>query len=357
MTPRARRSLRTSIGIAIGALFLGYALQGVPFDELRTALVRIDGTSLAAVAGLTLLQQVFRTWRQAVLLEPIAPGIPLRQHLLIFQLGFLGIAVLPARLGEVVRPLMLRRRHGLPLSGGVGFVVAERMLDVIVLLAALVFSLDRVDAGTPAGDFVLGLRPLMVAGFVAAVVGLVVAVWWGERLTSRWLLPERGRVWAALANFVGTLSVLRSVPRLTGGLALSVAHFACMAFSVSFIADALGFGAEMAGKAEVGVVESLGVLCLTMIGLALPAPPGQIGVFEGSVVAALSLFGVTAEQGALALAFALVVHWWPLAVHATATAVLAGWQREETRGLFGEIRSASDLDEGEAGTSPEAAPN
>lgn len=356
MSPRAKgsvrmASLRTPIGIAIGALFLGYALQGVPFDELRLALVRIDGTSLAAVAGLTLLQQVLRTWRQAALLEPIAPGIPLRQHLLIFQLGFLGIAILPARLGEVVRPLMLRRRHDLPLSGGVGFVVAERMLDVIVLLAALVFCLDRVDAGTPAGEFVLGLRPLMVAGFVAAVAGLVVAIWWGERLTSRWLRPERGRVWAALDNFVGTLSVLRSVPRLTGGLALSVAHFACMALSVSFVADALGFGAQ------IGVVESLGVLCLTMIGLALPAPPGQIGVFEGSVVAALSLFGVTAEQGALALAFALIVHWWPLAVHAAATALLAGWQREETRGLFSEVRSVSDLDPGEAGTSPTAAPN
>jgi hypothetical protein len=333
-----------AIGIAIGALFLGYALEGVPFDELGTALARIDAASLAAVAGLTLLQQVFRTWRQALLLEPIAPGIPARQHLLIFQLGFLGIAVLPARLGEVVRPLMLQRRHGLPLSGGLGFVVAERMLDVIVLLAALIFALDRVDAEAPAGEFVLGLRPLMLAGFVAAVVGLVVAIWWGERLTGRWIRPERGRVWAALANFVSTLSVLRSLPRLLGGLALSAAHFACMAFSVSYVADALGFGAE------IGVVESLGVLCLTMIGLALPAPPGQIGVFEGSVVAALTLFGVPPEQGALALAFALVVHWWPLAVHAAATALLAGWQRDDTRGLFVEIRSASEQSEDEAGS-------
>ena len=54
-----------------------------------------------------------------------------------------------------------------------------------------------------------------------------------------------------------------------------------MAYSVVFVADALGLGDKL------GPIECLGVLCLTMIGLALPAPPGQIGVFEGSLVAAL----------------------------------------------------------------------
>ncbi len=327
---------RAILGFSVGAAFLAFALRGVPFDELRGAVARLDAATLAAVAGLTLLQQLFRTWRQALLLEPIAPGISFRQQLLMFQLGFLGIAILPARLGEIVRPAMLRRRQGLPLSRGIGFVVAERMLDIIVVLAALAFTLERADAGTAAGEIVLELRPLMIPGLVGAASALVIAIWWGEPMTRRWLVPERGRIREALADFVGTLSVLRSVPRLVAGGALSAAHFACMAFSVSFVAEALGLGDA------IGPVESLGVLCLTMIGLALPAPPGQIGVFEGSVVAGLSVFGVSGDQRALALAFALVVHWWPLAVHAGATALLVGWHREETRGLFGELRTASE---------------
>jgi uncharacterized membrane protein YbhN (UPF0104 family) len=41
------------------------------------------------------------------------------------------------------------------------------------------------------------------------------------------------------------------------------------------------------------------------VGVALPSSPAYIGVLEGAIVAALSLFGVSASE---ALAFALMAH-------------------------------------------------
>jgi uncharacterized membrane protein YbhN (UPF0104 family) len=65
-------------------------------------------------------------------------------------------------------------------------------------------------------------------------------------------------------------------------------------------------------EAWIGFGEAAGVLCITMLGIALPAPPGFAGVFEAAVRAALAVFGVGGEaHSAAALAFALVFHWGP----------------------------------------------
>jgi uncharacterized membrane protein YbhN (UPF0104 family) len=66
--------------------------------------------------------------------------------------------------------------------------------------------------------------------------------------------------------------------------------------------------------------DALGVLALTMLATALPAPPGFVGVYEAGVLAGLAVFGVPPNVLAGAgLVFALVLHWWTFAVQ-TATA-------------------------------------
>ena len=56
-----------------------------------------------------------------------------------------------------------------------------------------------------------------------------------------------------------------------------------------------------------------------MVGMALPAAPGFAGTYEAAVRGALALYGVVGDAtvvpggptlDAIALAFALVMHWW-----------------------------------------------
>jgi uncharacterized membrane protein YbhN (UPF0104 family) len=51
-----------------------------------------------------------------------------------------------------------------------------------------------------------------------------------------------------------------------------------------------------------------------MLGTAIPALPGFAAVYEGAVVAAFVLLGIGTEPEVVALAFALIVHWWTYAV-------------------------------------------
>jgi len=291
------------------------------------------------VAGLTLSQQALRTARQAVLLQPIAPGLGARRHLTVFFVGFLAIATFPARLGEFVRPALLQRSRGTPVAEGLAFVAAERALDMLAVLFGLAWALGSADIGRRAGSVAHDARPLLLAAAPALAVAFLAAIFRGEVLLARLPRPAggvRARVHGALERFVGALSRLRSPRRLAVASALTVLHFACMVASAWWIAQALGLGGTL------GPLACLGVLGLTMVGLALPAPPGQVGVFEGSAVAATWVFGVTRDQAPGALAFALLLHGWPLAVHALATAPILARDPALWRELTRDARREAD---------------
>ena len=54
--------------------------------------------------------------------------------------GFLAITLFPLRLGEFIRPLLLRRREQIAFSTGIATIAVERVLDSLVATAILVFG-------------------------------------------------------------------------------------------------------------------------------------------------------------------------------------------------------------------------
>ena len=122
--------------------------------------------------------------------------------------------------------------------------------------------------------------------------------------------PRVHRVLRALlgfaGNFVDGVASLREPRRLAAIVVFTAVLFVVMVALTWALARAFHF------EEWIGFGEAMGVLCITMLGIALPAPPGFAGVFEAAVRAALAVFGVGGEAlAARALAFALVFHWGP----------------------------------------------
>src|SRR5690606_2878877 len=146
----------------------------------------------------------------------------------------------------------------------------------------------------------------------------------GERVHAR-LEARRAPAWRRralrallrfAASFVEALRILRTPRRLLAVASLTALLFLSMAAPITFLAQAFGLGDR------VGLGASLGVLGITMLGIALPAPPGFAGVFEAAMRGGLALFGVSGEAvAARALAIALVFHWWPFLLLGAS----AGW--------------------------------
>src|SRR5262245_690236 len=108
-----KRSSAIKIGLsfAVAALFLFLAFRHVPLANLGAALARFDRRWLLPALAISLLLQVFRAWRWQLELRPLE-RVPLTTLWVVTSVAYMAINLLPARLGEVVRPWLLSRRTG-----------------------------------------------------------------------------------------------------------------------------------------------------------------------------------------------------------------------------------------------------
>lgn len=321
--------LRTlAVGLVFGGLFLGLALWGVPLAALGDAFARMQWVYLIHLGVITAVQYLVRAARQQVMLHPLAPGLGFREHLSITLVGFFCVNVFPARLGEAVRPLLFADRAGVPLGAGFALVLVERVFDLVALLLGLLWALAWIDlpdravdlAGrsVAAADLARTAATVVLAPVLGGLLALALlgpaALRLAERiviaLEARLDVPLLHRVLRTLLGFgtafVEGLHGLRSPVRLAAVVALTVLLF--VSLGAMMVALARAFGLE----GRIGLAPGFAVLAITMLGIALPAPPGFAGVFEASARAGLALFGVRGEALAgTSLAFALVFHWWP----------------------------------------------
>ena len=327
---RARRwSILLGLLIGGGALLL--ALRTAPLAEVWAGVKGAD-PGWVALTGLTfLLQQGLRAWRQALLLRARHPGLSFRSSLSVLCISFFFINSLPARLGELARPLLLLQREGVPLGGGFALLVVERAIDLCamcVMLGALVWIAPIPEAGFEVSGLHVNLHQI-ARGAVGltlplVVLGLTVGLAWGGPLWARLsaALPEaapgwRGRLLGAAramgGDFTAATTALASPRRLAAVLLLTAATWGTTALMYPMLGHAFGLDAFL------GVKEGFGLLGVAMASLALPAAPGFAGTYEAFLVGGLRLFGVAgsapAPGGALSLdavavAYALTMHWW-----------------------------------------------
>jgi len=341
------------VGLLLGGLALYLALRGVSLAGLGDAFARMHLVYLVPAVACYVGQQVVRALRQLVLVRAVQPAATLREQLVILWIGLFCINVFPARLGEGVRPVLWFERDRVPLPAGFGIVVAERTLDLVGLMVALVLVVafaqvpDLASAETGGRDLasIVRLSAMVVLPIILGV--LVAGVRFGHPLLAG-LAARRARLGAGRvgrfadvvlrlgASFVDGFEALRRPAALAAAMLLTTVHFACM----GGIAVSLAYAFDL--QRWIGFFEGLGVLCITMLGIALPAPPAFAGVFEGAVRAGLAVFGVRgAGLDAPAFGFAIVLHGGFFVLHGLVTAYFLATEGISLRGSLARVRGTA----------------
>ena len=319
------------IGTTLGGFAFWLALRGVPLREVGDALLQADPIYLAATAVLFLFQQLLRSFRQMVILRATHPHVGLRSSLSVLCIGFFFINTLPARMGEVVRPLLLLERENVPLGTGFALLVTERLVDLLamfMMLASLAWIVPIPVEGLRIGGELVDLQALIqtAAGFgIPTILVSATATFFAGRplyLRLRPLLANSTRpllrryatrLLQFLDGFTVALGSLSNPGRLLSVLTLSALTWGLTATMYPALARAFSL------EPWIGYPEGIGALGLTMAGLALPSAPGFAGTYEAFLKAALNLFGIAGEAPApggrytleaAALAYALTMHWW-----------------------------------------------
>ncbi|MGH2586514.1 MAG: lysylphosphatidylglycerol synthase transmembrane domain-containing protein [Dehalococcoidia bacterium] len=294
------RYLRLLLGFALSAVALFLAFRNVDFadvgDALRTAAYGWIVPAVALIAVSLLVRAV--RWR--LLFYPNT-NLHFGNVFGSMNAGYLVNTVLPARLGEVVRAVLLSRLEKVRVAHAVSTVVVERVLDLLTNIVILGLLIPFVALPS---DSVL---PLLIATALA-VIALVVMIAAGARpeLTHRLVRIASARLpqkWAERLHH--TLdSVLEGFRVLSnGGVAL---RLALLSLVIWLLVAAAMECMLLAFHLDLPLTAPMFVLALVQLSFILPSTPGHIGVFQFAAVEALAI-GFNVDRNA-ALSFALVTN-------------------------------------------------
>jgi hypothetical protein len=263
-----------------------------------------------------------------------------RRHLFASLLiGYLGITVLPFRLGEAARAYAANRLAGVSIVDAITALLVEHILDLATLMLLLLWqwpalgSYDWIQTIYVFGGVLL-LVSLLFIGAVIVFSTRVLALFEYVIGIAPIRVRRLGLLQAATTGIVG-LARMRN-PRLLlvlGAWSLVIWFFAC-SFNGTFL---LALDIE-------GVVQGsvLTVICTNFAAL-IPSTPGYIGVYDLASVAALSVLKV---PSAASLAFALTSHFFLLLAFVVSgvTALVVnglGWKsfRTDVEGLRATIKN------------------
>ena len=287
-----------NIRIALGVLAMLIAIFGTLIIAISASdgRIRLSDTVLAIVVLQPL--SIFSFWIQAPRLALIA-GAPVGvgSAFLANSISATLFNILPGRSSEILKPLVLNMRDGLPIMRGVGALVAERLLDTGCVLLMLVIAM----AGN-ASRFVPGLDESAMLPTLALVVAVLLLFAISMRPSLfRWVvaaLPS-GFLERHINEFLVSMQRLGDVRSLSIPVLFTIVTWSTSYLNVIIVSRFLG-------EVPLDMSQALVVLLAGTLGMVVTIVPGGLGTFEAAIVTALTAYGYTVAN-ALAIAVVLRV--------------------------------------------------
>jgi glycosyltransferase 2 family protein len=282
--PRNKRYFWLAVRLLLLGAAATYAVWGIDLRGLLHSFQTYPLSSMLCAAWVSLLAYAILALRIRWM---VTHAPPLRICLASVFLCLGANNLFPARAGELMKAIYLSRRLALPLPQTLGFIFWERLFDLTLLLSLGAFALPGLDVK----------QSLMLSGSV------ILAVWGGLlllRLYPKVFLKLAGKIpFARLTSFLERLyqhAVADITPRWLGKVALATG-LVWLAYAGINAVSLLGVA-----RLPLSLEQVIAVCVIGALGVAVPASPGGLGMYEAAVVFALAWFGVP-KAPALGIAF------------------------------------------------------
>ncbi|MGD8891045.1 MAG: lysylphosphatidylglycerol synthase transmembrane domain-containing protein, partial [Desulfobacterales bacterium] len=130
-------------GAVISAVALYFAFRNVPLIDLLNYLTTINYFWVLPSILVVLISFLLRAVRWQIILES-SRSISVWRAFHPMMIGFMINCVLPGRLGEVARPVILQKKENVPFATGLATVAAERVFDIGLLLFLFIITFGAV---------------------------------------------------------------------------------------------------------------------------------------------------------------------------------------------------------------------
>jgi glycosyltransferase AglD len=264
--------------ILIAAALLGYMLMQA-WDELLSVLDHLQPMYLAFAVGICLGAWLLRGVRYQKILRSLEVSISTG-----FSIGCIFISqtanlIVPARIGDFIRMLILRHEDRAPYSRGLSSLVVERVFDIITIAILGVLAIP----------FVLNVPFyfLVVIGIgLAAGAVFFIAI----ALTGTRSHPNR-----YIAFLFATLDEVRAASLNVG----SIITFTTISIVIWLFDVLVCVGVVRMLALEIAFPLILLAIVIGNLAKAVPITPGGLGTYEAVMATALALGGIAPEAAIL----------------------------------------------------------
>lgn len=305
-----RRAFRVAISLILMLVLVAAFLWNVDLAEVGESLRTVHTGWLIVALALCLSSYYLRVLRWLMILRPVG-AVRHRSAVLATTVGYAAMALLPARVGDVVRPVILAKQDRLPVSATLASILTERIFDLwMVLLFFLTFLAWPPETIQLTGDAETTLATMSVIGYgiaggLAAGTLMLLGLFRYQDRFIGWITHPIGRVssrWqGAVASFLDHFLTGLKILKRPRDLLITVLSSAMIWFVIYLQTAAIlvAFDIILPFRATFLLV------MLSVAGLAIPTP-GGVGGFHKGIQAGLTLF--FAVDLDLATGFAIVSH-------------------------------------------------
>lgn len=289
--------------MSIGGFLLYLSLRNIDITKLWRDILsaRYEYVFVSMLLGYAAF--VSRGIRWNYLLEPMGYNVPVWKSIHAISIGYLANAAMP-RAGEVIRCTALHQATKVPVNRLIGTVVAERVVDMLMLalslLLSLTFNFSRITAFYDK-TFASAEHPGHHASYTKWIVLLIAAFLFGilflmkDKLKQIPLMSKVRSLWAGFKE--GILSVMNT-PRRVPFILHTIFIWFCYYLMVHIVVFALP------ATSDLSMADSLFIMIVAGLGMLVPSPAG-IGSYHYAVITGMGILGVAADSG---MAFATLVH-------------------------------------------------
>jgi uncharacterized protein (TIRG00374 family) len=302
------------LGVLISIVFIWLALRGLRLNEFWDAVKQANYIWLVPGIAVYFVGVWVRAWRWHYLLGPIKK-IPTRTMFPITTIGYMGNNIYPARAGEVLRAVILKRREGVSVSASLATIIIERIFDGVVMLAFIFVNLPELAKLTGGSGFVGNIQQVAVIGtgvFLGALFLFLLAAMFPQAAekVAFWfifrLVPKRlhDRITGLVTKFLHGLASLRSPFNVLMVFFTSVLIWLFETGKYWFVMLAFNFHVSFFALMLMNGIVNLATT--------IPSAPGYIGTFDAPGIAVLTAYGV---EHSVAAGYTLVLHvalWLPI---------------------------------------------
>jgi hypothetical protein len=287
------------LGILISFVLVYLSIRGINLQDVFRDLQRIQFSYVISFIILIMLMQWLRSYRWGVMLQPMEK-IDQLSLFSVTSVGFLAIASIPARIGELARPYLISKRSSIKMSSALGTILVERVFDSFTVLAIAIIIL-----------FFTDLPPWMIKSsiifFLLALVMFCFIIFLilrrdaALKLINGILRKLPGKfahkIDELIHHFIDGFQIITNIKLFLYLFFLSALIWLVDVLAIYMLLESFGFGLP--------VMASFVLMIILIVGIAIPTAPGYIGNWHFACVLALSLFGLAKAE---ALSFALVYH-------------------------------------------------